>query len=186
VDVVPFVPLHGVPMAQAVTARDRFSAWSADELGLPAFRYGPEGPTLPEVRRLARRRPPDDGGPLPHPTAGALAVGARAVLVAYNVVLAEADLVRARAVAAAVRGPAVRALGLRVGDDVQVSMNLVRPHEVGPAAAHDAVAAVAPVRRAELVGLVPDAVLRAVDPDRWAALDLAEDRTIEARLAGRS
>ena len=185
VDVAPFVPLHGMPMGQAVTARDRFSAWCAGELGLPAFRYGPEGPTLPEVRRLARRRPPDDGGPLPHPTAGAVAVGAREVLVAYNVVLAEVDLGRATAVAAAVRGPAVRALGLRVGDDVQVSMNLVRPHEVGPAAAHDAVAALAPVRRAELVGLVPDAVLRSVDPGRWAALDLAEDRTIESRLAGR-
>jgi hypothetical protein len=70
-----------------------------------------------------------------------------------------------------------------VGDEVQVSMNLVAPEDVGPAAAHDAVAARAPVRRVELVGLVPEAVLRAVDPGRWAALDLAADRTIEARLA---
>ena len=106
-------------------------------------------------------------------------------LVAYNVVLAGADLDRARAVAAAVRGPAVRALGLAVGEEVQVSMNLVAPAEVGPAAAYDAVAARAPVRRAELVGLVPEAVLRSVDPGRWPALDLAEDRTIEARLAAR-
>jgi hypothetical protein len=59
----------------------------------------------------------------------------------------------------------------------------VAPEDVGPAAAHDAVAARAPVRRVELVGLVPEAVLRAVDPGRWAALDLAADRTIEARLA---
>jgi hypothetical protein len=66
-----------------------------------------------------------------------------------------------------------------------VSMNLVHPAEAGPAAAYDAVAARAPVRRAELVGLVPEAVLRAVDPSRWAELDLAEDRTIEARLAHR-
>ena len=156
VDVVPFVPLAGSSMADAVAARDRFSAWAAGELRVPTFRYGPDGPTLPEVRRAARRQRPDDGGPLPHPTAGAVAVGARDPLVAYNVVLAEADLGRARAVAAAVRGPA---------------------------AAHDAVAARAPVRRVELVGLVPEAVLRAVDPGRWAALDLAADRTIEARLA---
>jgi hypothetical protein len=64
-------------------------------------------------------------------------------------------------------------------------MNLVAPTEVGPAAAHDAVAALAAVDRAELVGLVPDEVLRATDPRRWAGLDLAEDRTIEARLAAR-
>jgi hypothetical protein len=57
---------------------------------------------------------------------------------------------------------------------------------VGPADAYDAVAALAPVRQAELVGLVPEDVLRAVDPARWPALDLAEDRTIEARLRARS
>jgi glutamate formiminotransferase / 5-formyltetrahydrofolate cyclo-ligase len=186
VDVVPFVPLADAAMAEATAARDRFSAWVAGELRLPAFRYGADGPSLPEVRRAAPRRRPDHGGPLPHPTAGAVAVGARDVLVAYNVVLAEPDLDRARAVAAAVRGPALRALGLRVGDEVQVSMNLVAPAEAGPAAAYDAVATRAPVRRAELVGLVPEAVLRSVDPERWAALDLAEDRTIEARVAARA
>jgi glutamate formiminotransferase len=185
VDVVPFVPLTGASMAGAVAARDRFSTWVAGRLRMPAFRYGGDGPSLPEVRRTARRRRPDDGGPLPHPTAGAVAVGARHALVAYNLVLAEPDLRRARAVAAAVRSPAVRALGLRVGDEVQVSMNLVTPTEVGPAAAYDAVAALAPVRRGELVGLVPEAVLRAVDPARWTDLDLAEDRTIETRLAAR-
>ncbi len=185
VDVVPFVPLAGADLDEAVAARDRFAAWSADALGLPAFRYGGDGPTLPEVRRSARTRRPDDGGPLPHPTAGAVAVGARDVLVAYNLVLAEPDLGVARRVAGAVRGPAVRALGLRVGDVVQVSLNLVAPEEVGPAAAFDAVAALAPVSRAELVGLLPASVLGAVDPERWPALDLAADRTIEARLAAR-
>jgi glutamate formiminotransferase len=186
VDVVPFVPLGGSTTIEAVAARDRFAAWAAGALGVPAFRYGGPGPSLPELRRLARSRRPDDGGPLPHPTAGAVAVGARDVLVAYNLVLAEPDLLRARQVAAAVRGPALRALGLRVGDEVQVSMNLVAPAEVGPAVAFDAVAALAPVLRAELVGLVPNAVLRAVDPSRWSALDLAEDRTIEARQAARA
>jgi glutamate formiminotransferase / 5-formyltetrahydrofolate cyclo-ligase len=183
VDVVPFVPLAGSTTADAVAARDRFASWLAAEVGVPAFRYGPDGAALPEVRRSARRRRPDTGGPLPHPTAGATAVGARGVLVAYNLVLAEPDLSRARTVAAAVRGPAVRALGLRVGGEVQVSMNLVVPAEVGPAEAFDAVAAHAAVARAELVGLVPESVLHAVDRDRWEQLDLAADRTIEARLA---
>jgi glutamate formiminotransferase len=183
VDVVPFVPLAGTGMEEAAAARDRYAAWSAAELAVPAFVYGAGGPSLPDVRRTARRRRPDHGGPLPHPTGGAVAVGARGVLVAYNLVLARPDLGRARAVAAAVRGPAVRALGLRVGDEVQVSLNLVAPEEVGPADARDAVAALAPVARAELVGLLPERVLRAVDPARWGELDLAEDRTIEARLA---
>jgi len=53
----------------------------------------------------------------------------------------------------------------------------------GPAAAWDAVAAHTPVERAELVGLVPQAVLAATPRARWAELDLAPDRTIEARLA---
>ena len=185
VDVVPFVPLSGSTTADARTARDRFASWLAAELGVPAFRYGGDGPSLPEVRRAARRRRPDTGGPLPHPTAGATAVGARGVLVAYNLVLAEPDLRRARAVAAAVRGPALRALGLPVGSEVQVSMNLVAPDDVGPAEAFDAVAAHAAVARTELVGLVPESVLHAVDPGRWEALDLAADRTIESRLGAR-
>jgi hypothetical protein len=77
-----------------------------------------------------------------------------------------------------VRGPAIRALGLDVGGRAQVSMNLVDPSVVGPAEAFDAVAALAPVAGAELVGLVPRAVLDAVDPGRWAELDLSEGRAL--------
>lgn len=182
VDVVPFVPLGAAPVDDAVAARERYLRWSADELGVPAFRYGPER-SLPELRRRAFvELAPDAGGPQPHRTAGATAVGARPVLVAYNVWLAEADVALARRIAAEVRGPAVRALGLPVGDRVQVSMNLVAPAEVGPAAAFDAVARRSPVAGAELVGLVPAAVLGATPRHRWAELDLADDRTIEARL----
>ncbi len=185
VDVVPFVPLGGSDIDDAVGARHRFAAWAADELALPCFLYGPER-SLPEVRRGAFRSiAPDAGPPAPHPSAGAAAVGARPVLVAYNVWLAEPDLDRARLLAEAVRGPAVRALGLRVGEGVQVSMNLIDPSTVGPAEAYDAVAAQAEVARAELVGLVPATVLAAVPRRRWAELDLAEDRSIEARLAAR-
>jgi glutamate formiminotransferase len=104
-------------------------------------------------------------------------------LVAYNVWLAEPDVALARRVSVAVRSPALRALGLTVGRRVQVSMNLVDPLVVGPAAAYDAVAALAPVAGGELVGLIPAAVLEQVAPERWAELDLGRDRTIEARLA---
>ncbi|HKY68763.1 MAG TPA: hypothetical protein VJM49_20415, partial [Acidimicrobiales bacterium] len=140
--------------------------------------------TLPDVRRRAFRDiAPDAGPPRPHRTAGAMAVGAREVLVAWNVWLAERDLERARQVAAVVRGPHLRALGLTVGDRVQVSMNLIAPDVVGPAEAWDAVTAHADAAGAELVGLVPASVLERTDPHRWAQLDIDEDRTIEARLA---
>jgi glutamate formiminotransferase len=194
VDVVPFVPLAGSTMSDAVAARDGFAAWAASELEVPCFLYGPgDGdPTLPELRRDAwLSRPPDRGPSHPHPTGGAICVGARAVLVAYNVWLAGGNVAQARRVAAAVRRPAIRALGLAVGDRAQVSMNLIAPEELGPAAAFDLVKNEArvvggEVEGAELVGLVPEAVLHAVPEARWPELDLAADRTIEARLAQRA
>jgi glutamate formiminotransferase / 5-formyltetrahydrofolate cyclo-ligase len=186
VDVVPFVPLAGSTLVDAVAARDRFLDWMASELGVPGFAYGPER-TLPEVRRLAfAGLAPDRGPPRPHPTAGATAVGARPVLVAWNVWLAEPDLARAQRIAREIRGPRLRALGLPVGGRVQVSTNLVAPDELGPAEAWDLVAERAAIAGAELVGLVPRSVLERTDRARWAELDLAEDKTIESRLAGLS
>jgi len=186
VDVVPYVPLFGATLADAIRARDAFMAWAAAELELPCFHYGPDR-TLPSVRRRAwSELAPDVGPAQPHPTAGAVCAGARGVLVAYNVWLRDADADLARRVAATIRGPQLRALGLAVGDRAQVSMNLIEPAELGPGEAFDRVAALAPVAGAELVGLVPEGVLRAVDEDRWQALDLAPDRTIEARLAQRA
>lgn len=184
-DVVPFVALGSSGFDDAVAARDRFAAWLGDALSVPCFTYGTDR-TLPEVRRRAwRDLDPDTGPDEPHPTAGACAVGARPLLVAYNVWLAEPDLDAARDIARDLRGPAVRALGLQVGERVQVSMNLVDPLVVGPADVYDRVAAVTGVAGAELVGLVPRAVLEPIPAARWSELDLGEDRTIEARLAGR-
>lgn len=186
VDVVPFVPLAGATLDDAIAARDRFAAWAADELAVPCFTYGPER-TLPEVRRHAFvDLPPTTGPAAPHPTAGAMAVGARELLVAYNVWLAAADLDTARRVASEIRSPALRTLGLPVGDRVQVSMNLVDPRTLGPAEAYDLVAERTAVAGAELVGLVPEAVLAMVPTARWGTLDLAADRTVEARLRRRA
>ncbi|MCU1499249.1 MAG: Formiminotransferase domain protein [Acidimicrobiales bacterium] len=185
VDVVPFVPLDGSDLAEATEARQAFGAWAAEELALPCFAYGPER-SLPEVRRRAFvDLAPDHGPDHPHPSAGAVAVGARPALVAYNVWLTDANLATAKAVAAAVRRRGVRTLGLAVGDRVQVSMNLVDPEAVGPAAAADAVAAHVAIDGCELVGLLPRAVLEAVPEARWAELDVGPERTIEARLAAR-
>ncbi|MGI8984725.1 MAG: glutamate formimidoyltransferase [Acidimicrobiales bacterium] len=179
VDVVPFVPLATSSMPDAVAARDRFAAWAGDELGVPCFLYGPER-TLPDVRRHAfTGLAPDTGPPVAHPTAGAICAGARPVLVAFNVWLAGGvSVATAAEIARQIRGPGLRALGLDVGGRAQVSMNLVDPERLTPADAFDAVAARAPVERAELVGLVPASVLDAVAPNRWAELDLDRARAL--------
>ncbi|HEV7762626.1 MAG TPA: hypothetical protein VGO78_26640 [Acidimicrobiales bacterium] len=182
VDVVPYVPLADASLDDAVAARDRGAAWIAGELGVPVFLYGPER-SLPDVRRGAfRDLAPDLGPATPHATAGAVAVGARPLLVAWNAYLAVPDLARARAIAAAIRGPHLRALGLQVGDEVQVSLNLIAPDRLGPAEAWDLIAAHASLAKAELVGLVPRSMLDRTPPERWAQLDLGAERTIEARL----
>lgn len=186
VDVVPFVPWAGSTIDDAVGARDRFAGWIAAELGVPAFLYGPER-SLPDVRRGAfMTLAPDVGPAAPHPTAGAVAVGARMPLVAWNVVLAHPDLPLAKRIAAAIRGPHLRALGLAVGGEVQVSLNLVDPEELGPDQAWDLVAAHTAIDRGELVGLVHRSVLDRIPQERWAQLDLSAERTVEARLSRRS
>ena len=184
VDVVPFVPLGDDDDHEtAAAARDRFARWAGAELALPCFLYGDER-TLPEIRRRAFvDLAPDTGPDRPHPTAGATAVGWRPLLVAYNLWLAGGDVDVARAVARTLRSEHVRALGLDVGGVAQVSCNLIAPSVVGPDAVYDAVAGTTAVARAELVGLVPDAVLSTVPRHRWAELDLDRSRTIEARLA---
>jgi glutamate formiminotransferase / 5-formyltetrahydrofolate cyclo-ligase len=184
VDVVPFAPLGRPPfdLTEAIAARDEFAAFAATALGLPCFLYGPER-SLPEIRRRALvDLPPDLGPPLPDPHRGVCCVGARAPLVAYNLVLAAPDLDLARRIARELRSPFVRALGFSYGDEVQVSCNLVEPFDLGPAELVDACRESAPVARTELVGLIPAGVLEKIPRARWRELDLSEAVTIEGRL----
>jgi glutamate formiminotransferase len=151
---------------------------------------------------------PDFGGPGLHPTAGATAAGAREVLIAYNVELADANLALARKIASAVRErdgglPAVRAMGVPLahrggpGDRrggppvdrglVQVSMNLLDWRATPPAAAYAAVAALAGengarVEASEIVGLVPAGALDGVDPADLRLRGFAPDMLLESRL----
>ena len=117
-----------------------------------------------------------------HPTAGATLVAARPPLVAFNLWLAPvATLDEARAAAAAVRArlPGVRALGLQLGDRLQVSMNVERPDLVSLAEVTAAVRARVPVVEGELVGLAPRAALEGFPTD--VPLDGAE-RVLEDAL----
>ena len=84
--------------------------------------------------------------------------------------------------AGAIGGAVIDRLVNGVGAQAQVSLNLLDPLTYGPGQAYDDVASRAAVARAEVVGLVPAAVLAAVPSSRWPQLDLDPSRTIEARL----
>ncbi|MGP0028927.1 MAG: hypothetical protein ACLPVF_00290 [Acidimicrobiales bacterium] len=198
-DVVPFAPYlpHRAPptdLTGVIGLRDDFARWLGTELGVPSFLYGPRpggaDRTLPQVRRDAfGPLSPDFGPGGPHRTAGATAVGARQVLVAYNLWVSSAEA--ARRVAPLVRGPGVRALGLSLGARAQVACNLIDPVAVGPDRVFDAVSGLLEgsgdaVVGAELVGLVPRVVLESIPAARWPELGLSEAATVEARLARRS
>jgi glutamate formiminotransferase / 5-formyltetrahydrofolate cyclo-ligase len=182
VDVVPFVPLDGSTMDDALAARHRFAQWLAAAHDVPSFFYGPER-SLPEVRKNAFvTLAPDTGPPTSHVRAGACAVGARPMLIAYNLWLENTDIAEAKRIARVIREPRLRTLGLTTGDHTQVSCNLVEPSSLNPAHAYDLVATHARIARAELVGLLPHAVLDRIDPQRWDQLDISAEKTVEARL----
>jgi len=206
VDVVPFVALPGPTTTAAgatagreaaLAARDAFARWMATSLDIPCFLYGPER-TLPDIRRGAfTTLSPDTGPPTPHPTAGACAVGARDVLIAYNVWIRASHgpdapddarvVMVAKALAAALRRPGLRTLGLAVDGGAQVSCNVVDPARVGLVDVYDAVAEGAAVQgcrvwKGELVGLLPRSALAAVPEQRWADVGLRAEDTIEFRL----
>lgn len=178
-DVLPFVPLSGAKMDDAVSlAREAGKMLGA--LGLPVYFYG-EAASAPHRRNLADVRRggyeglssragepewrPDLGPDVLPARSGAVAVGARRFLVAFNAYLDTGDVDLARAVAAEVRErdgglPGVKALGLEVGGRAQVSMNLTDLERTSVAVALDAVRRSAGERGArvqetELVGLVP-------------------------------
>lgn len=186
-DVLPFVPLEGADMTQAVSlARDVAGAiW--ENFHVPCFLYG-EAAATPLRRNLANVREgqfegldarfelpdwrPDYGDVAKHVTAGAIAVGARRMLIAFNIELQSGDLALARSIAARLRERdgglrTLKALGLRLAPDVvQVSLNvtdfratpLYRIVELTRALADQAGVA---VRRCELIGCLPFEAVRA-------------------------
>jgi glutamate formiminotransferase len=198
-DVIPFVPLAGTPMEECVELARRLGGRVGDELGIPVFLYGdaatrPDRVNLADLRRGGFEglretmgkdpsRAPDFGPPAVHSTAGAAAVGARPVLVAFNAYLDTDDVVVARGIAAAVRSrggglPAVRALGMLVDGKAQVSTNLLDVDRTSPArlfqaVRHEAERRGVRVTRSEIVGLCPERALSEAD---GAAISLVGDR----------
>jgi glutamate formiminotransferase len=212
VDVVPFVPLDGATIEECVALAKDTAALVAERCHVPVFLYE-EAAATDERRSLANIRRggvdgvalrmqqqawrPDFGPSQPHPTAGATAIGARPILIAYNVNLASNRLGVARRIASAIREsngglPHVKALGMQLDHGiVQVSMNLTNYKETSMATAFDAIvreAAVDGVRvlESEIVGLVPAEALPA-DPARRLKLRTEDlEKVLEKRLGDRT
>jgi glutamate formiminotransferase len=186
-DVLPFVPLRDVTMDMCVAFAYEAGQRIWSELSIPVYFYeraalrpdrtrleNVRGPGFEQLRAEIRTNPdraPDIGDPKLHETAGAIAIGARPFLIAFNVNLKTTDITIARRIARLVRArdgglPFVKALGfeLRARGLVQVSMNLTDYERTTMARAFDAVteaalAAGIEVAGAEIVGLVPRAAL---------------------------
>ena len=186
-DVLPFVPLDGVSMDDCVRIAHEAGTIIARELSIPVYYYEraalrPDRVNLEDVRRgafeLLREqitnnpdRAPDAGLTQVHESAGAIAVGARPFLIAFNVILRSSDIAIARQIARTIRArngglPFVKALGfqLQTRGLVQVSMNLINYEVTGMSAVYDAVQREADqlgveIESAELVGLVPQNAL---------------------------
>ena len=186
VDVVPFVPIEGVTMADCVALAKDTAAEVAARYGVPVFLYedastNPARKNLEDIRRgefegLAEKmaKPewkPDFGGATPHASAGATVMGARMPLIAYNINLATDRLDVAKKIAAAVRFSSggfryVKAMGVALDDRriVQVSMNLTNYEKTPVLRVFEAVRREAErhgvaVLESEIVGLVPAAAL---------------------------
>ena len=209
-DVMPFVPLRDLGMADAVGIAHRVGQAIAAVHTLPVYFYGAaatraERKAVREIRHgeyegLAARLDtpagwPDAGPAVFVPRRGGTMVGARDVLVAYNVWLDSRDLGAARDVARAVREssgglPAVQAMGVPLERRglVQVSMNLLDYRRTGIAHVYDAVTEQAArrdvaVKRAELVGLAPRAALESRAPETVGLPDLPDTAYLETYLS---
>jgi len=206
-DVVPFVPISGVTMAECVAMAHALGKRVGDELGIPVYLYEkaatrPDRVNLEDIRRgeyeglketigVDPDRAPDYG-PNCLGTAGATVIGARHPLIAFNVYLTTEDVSIAKKIARAIRYSSgglryVKALGMLVEDRAQVAMNLTdftqtpvfRVVEAirGEAAQYDVT-----IHHSELVGLIPQSAL--VDTAQWyLQLDqLESDQVLETRL----
>ena len=206
-DVVPFVPLRRATMADCVQLARQLGERVGDELGIPVYLYEaaasrPERRNLADVRRgeyeelkkdIAtdpERRP--DFGPSALGSAGATAVGARPSLVAFNVYLNTDQLAPAKAIARAVRHSSgglrfVKALGLLVEGQAQISMNLTDFRQTPMARVLELVRAEAAryglgVTHSEIVGLVPAEALMEAAQFYLQLNGFSPDQVLENRL----
>ena len=209
-DVLPFIPISGVTMEDCAALAHQAGERIARELSLPVFFYEraalkPDRVNLEDVRRGALEllreqiavdpnRAPDLGPRRVHETAGAIAIGARPFLIAFNINLRATDVAIARKIARAVRArggglPFVKALGFELSTRglIQVSMNIVNYEVTGITQAYDAVRREAEradveIVSTEIVGLVPEKALDKSAEYFQELENFSEDKIFEHRL----
>jgi glutamate formiminotransferase len=209
VDVVPFVPLRGADMRDAVSLAYRFGREFAEGNRVPVYFYGEAAlhhgrKELSEIRRggyeklkekiKAPRWQPDAGPSVFNDLSGATVVGARMPLIAFNVNLNTGDLALAKSIAAAIRQSGgglkhVRAIGvpLKSRKIVQISMNLTNYRETPIRTVFDAVKkhvsqhGVA-IIESELIGLIPEEALARVSAEYLQLSNFCPDCVIETHL----
>jgi len=209
VDVVPLVPIRGASMEDCVLLSREIGAEIAEKWSIPVYLYEESASSegrrnLADVRKgefegLARKMElsewkPDFGPSAPHATAGAVAVGARAPLIAYNINLGTRDLAVADRIARAIRHIGggfryVKAMGVELADRgcVQVSINMTNPrktplHRVFECVRSEAERSGVPIIASEIVGLSPaDALFTAAE--HYLRLEnFSSDQVLEMRL----
>jgi glutamate formiminotransferase len=210
VDVIPFIPISGVEMRECVELARSLGREIAEKLNVPVYLYE-EAATRPERKNLAKvrkgqfeglreeiktnpDRAPDFGLSELHPTAGAVVVGARQPLIAYNINLGTPHISIAKAIAKLVREKDgglkhVKALGFETDkpDVMQVSMNLVNYRETPIHVVFDAVRSHAdkygvPVIGSEVIGLVPEDALIDCAEHYLNILDFSKSQILEYKL----
>ena len=211
VDVIPFVPIGHTRLEECVDLARRFGEVIAKQYDLPVYLYAEaalreDRRSLANVRRgqyeglreelgHSPEREPDFGPARLHPKGGAVAVGARKPLIAFNVNLATDDVALAKRIAQAIREssgglPAVQAMGLLLDAPrlAQVSMNLLDYQTTGIStvvaeierlAGEEGVA----IDHCELVGLAPTDALLSVAGEVLRLRDFSADQALELRLA---
>jgi glutamate formiminotransferase len=181
-DVIPFVPISGIKLEQCALLARQAGQEIWRRFGVPVFFYGaaaarPDRANVEEVRRgqfeglreaVAKdsSRRPDIGGPNLHPTAGACAVGARKLLVAYNIYFDSADVAMVRAIAKGVRAASgglkgVKAMGVLAHGRAQLAMDITDLEVTPLSQVYRAVSALALRHKAapvegEVIGLLPE------------------------------
>jgi glutamate formiminotransferase / 5-formyltetrahydrofolate cyclo-ligase len=209
VDVVPFVPIEGATMADCVSLAKKVGAEIASRFALPVYLYeeasaNPARKNLEDIRRgefegLAAKMAqpgwaPDFGPSGPHPSAGAVVVGARMPLIAYNINLATDRLDVAKKIAAAIRHSSggyrfVKAMGIALEDRgiVQVSMNLTNFEKTPIFRVFETVKREAErygvaILESEIVGLIPSAALNATAAYYLQLDGFSSDQILENKL----
>jgi glutamate formiminotransferase len=209
VDVVPFVPIEGVTMADCVALARKVGTAVADRFHVPVFLYeeassNPARKNLEDIRRgefegLAAKMAtdgwaPDFGPAAPHPSAGAVVIGARMPLIAYNINLATNRLDVAKKIAAAIRHSSggyrfVKAMGIALEERgiVQVSMNLTNYEKTPIFRVFETVKREAErygvaVLESEIVGLVPSAAISAAAEFYLQIAGFNADQVLENKL----